>query len=561
MESKPASPGLGESVTPTEGPTAAPPVSKPTPEPPVSQPTAPTPPPPPVTPKVPAGAPPVPKPIIPPPVVGPPAPPTEAASSLPPPPTPPTPPIPPAPPSSGFAGGNKLENIKGLIRPLFIIGVIVLLGFLVVSFLSLDLSGIPLIGSLFGEGEKDVELTYWGLWENSDVINPLIDSFIQSYEAENPRVDVTINYEKRSFGSLEQYKTALLTRLGQGTGPDIFRLHNSWVESLSSEMAALPSTVLSEENYALRFYPVALSEAKVGAEIFAIPLEYDGLVVLYNKELFEGVNVSEKLKTWENFRQEAVRLTEWEDNDAQKGKILQSGAALGTASNVSHSADLLSLFLAQSGIEPLTELETQAAADALTFYTNFSVKDRVWDDTLPFSINAFANGQVAMIIVPSWRALDVASLSPQLEFAAVPLPQLPSPPEGGIHWATFWVEGVSKDSENTDVAWKFLEFLTREEQQRAFFSKVAESRSFGEPYALRSLAEGVADHDILGPLLSGAVTGVSNKTVDFSGNTSYADALKQAIDDVIAGKKVLEALKTAQATIDQLEGRASETEE
>lgn len=560
MEDKPASPGLGESVTPTEGPTAAPPVPKPAPEPPASQPTVPPPPPPPVPPKAPPPPPPppVPKPTIPPPVVEPPAPPTETAPPLPPPPTPPTP---PASPPSSFAEGNRLENIKRLIRPLFIVGIVILLGFLAVSFLSLDLSGIPLIGSLFGGGEKDVVLTYWGLWEDPDVINPLIDSFIQSYEAENPRVNVTINYEKRSFGSLTQYRTTLSTRLSQGTGPDIFRLHNSWVENLSSEMAILPSTVLSEEDYALRFYPAALSEAKVGAEIFAIPLEYDGLVVLYNKELFEGVNVLEKLKTWENFRQEAVRLTEWEDNDAQDGKILQSGAALGTASNVSHSADLLSLFLAQSGVEPLTELETQAAADALTFYTNFSVKDRVWDDTLPFSINAFANGQVAMIIVPSWRALDIGNLSPQLEFAAVPLPQLPSAPEGGIHWATFWMEGVSKDSENTDVAWKFLEFLTQEEQQRTFFSKAAGSRSFGEPYALRSLAAGVADHDILGPLLSSAVSGVSNKTIDSSGNTSYADALKQAIDDVIAGKKVLEALKTAQTTIDQLEGRTSETEE
>ncbi|MDP1710317.1 MAG: extracellular solute-binding protein [candidate division WWE3 bacterium] len=439
-------------------------------------------------------------------------------------------------------------------------GILLLLGVAVFSFAGLDLSRLPLIGGLFGQG-GDVTLTYWGLWENPDVINPLIASFVEEYERENPRINLTINYEKRSFGTLEQYKETLLTRLRQGTGPDIFRLHNSWVGDFSAELAALPPEILSEQDYALRFYPVALSSSKVGTDIFAIPLEYDGLVLFYNKSLLAGVDVPEKIKTWEDFRREAVRLTSWQDNDREDGKILRSGAAFGAANNISHSADILSLLFAQSGVDSLTELKTQAAADALTFYTNFALVDRVWDETLPFSINAFANGQVAMIFGPSWRALDIAALKPELEFAAAPAPQLPAAPEGGTHWGTFWMESVSKDTLRAEIAWKFLEFLTREEQQRTFYAAAAKTRPFGEPYALRSLAKSLAEHEILNALLSTAPTAVSSKTVDRSGNGSYADALKKALGDVLGGKRPVDALETAQAILDQLEGKAPPPEE
>ena len=231
-------------------------------------------------------------------------------------------------------------------------------------------------------------------------------------------------------------------------------------------------------------------------------------------------------------------------------------AAFGAASNISHSADLFSLLLSQSGVNLLTGLKTQAAADALTFYTNFVKVDHIWDETLPFSVNAFANGQVAMVFGPSWRALNIRDLNPQLEFAAVPVPQLPTSPEGGIHWASFWMEAVNKDSENAEIAWQLLKFLSEENQQREFFSAASRVRYFGEPYSRPSLAENLKTHEILGPLLTSASTAVSGKMTDLSGNKAYVDAFKQAIADVLAGKAADKTLETAQATIDQLEGAA-----
>lgn len=457
------------------------------------------------------------------------------------------PPLPPTPAGFGEPGG--LDRARAILRPLAILGFVAFLIIAGVYFFG------PNLSNLLAPQTRAVTLSYWGLWEDPAVVTPLLADFIKDYEAQNPRIDLTINYEKKTFGTLDQYKETLLTRLRQGTGPDVFRLHASWVSSLKDELAALPSKVLSETDYQLRFYPAALTSAKIRTDLFALPLEYDGLVLFYNQKLFEGVNVAEELKTWEGFRRQAVRLTQWEGNDRAK-KITRAGVAFGAANNISHSADLLSLLLSQSAVDPLTGLSSPAAADALTFYTNFSKVDRVWDETLPFSINAFANEQAAMVFGPSWRALDIKNLNPQLDFAAVLVPQLPAAPQGGVHWATFWMEGVSKDSRETEIAWRLLEFLSKEEQQRNFYSNAAKGRSFGEPYALRSLAKVLAEDKLLGPLLSSASNAKTGKTVDFSGNAPYVNAFKQAIGDVLGGKSATEALKTAQATIDQLEGKA-----
>ncbi len=409
---------------------------------------------------------------------------------------------------------------------------------------------------MFFPPRQEITLDYWGLWEDPDIINPLLNDFIAAYTEGHPDVSLTINYEKRAIGTLEQYKDTLLTRLQRETAPDIFRIHNSWVKDFANELAPLPAGVMSEEEYSSAFYPVAAVSAKVGEALYALPLEYDGLVLFYNKTLLKNVDVESELSTWYGFRQQARRLTQWEGNDP-KGKITQAGAAIGAANNISHSADILSLLLKQSGVDPLTDLKTQAAAVALTYYTSFVEEDHVWDETLPFSMNAFANGQVAMIFGPSWRALDIHRLNPQLEFAAVSVPQLPEEEEE-VHWATFWMEAVDGDSENAEIAWELLKFLSEQEQQQKFFSNASETRLFGEPYSHTALAQSLATHEILGPLFSGAQKAVSSKTVDFSGNENYVNAFKQAISDILAGEKASKALLTTQATINDLEGVASE---
>lgn len=73
----------------------------------------------------------------------------------------------------------------------------------------------------FTKGKQEAaDLEYWGLWEDEQVMKPLIDA----YTKKNPHV--TIRYTKQDPKS---YREKLLARSKEGRGPDIFRFHNTWL--------------------------------------------------------------------------------------------------------------------------------------------------------------------------------------------------------------------------------------------------------------------------------------------------------------------------------------------
>ena len=70
-------------------------------------------------------------------------------------------------------------------------------------------------------GPKDAtsgDLTWWGLWEEASVIQPLITDF----EGTHPNIKIT--YIKQSP---QDYRERLTSSLAKGGGPDIFTFHNT----------------------------------------------------------------------------------------------------------------------------------------------------------------------------------------------------------------------------------------------------------------------------------------------------------------------------------------------
>lgn len=391
---------------------------------------------------------------------------------------------------------------------------------------------------------KQIELTYWGLFEPEEVMQPLIEE----YQELHP--NVTVDYQPRSYSSLSEHKEILLTRLREGTAPDIARVHATWIPQFASELSPLPSSILSKEDFASTFYPVAVAALTYRDEIYGLPLMYDGLMLFYNTEHFKEAKIERPPADWDEFTTVAEKLTKKDE----KGNITRAGAAMGTSNNVAHFADVLGLMWAQSGVEIPAGLNSGQAQDALIFYTGFVGKNKVWDGTLPFSISAFAAGKVSMLFAPSWRVFDIQNLNPGLKFAVAAVPQVPSLPrqeQRTVNWATFWVEVVNADSENADVAWDFLKFLSDAENMQRLYSEQAKTREFGEPYSRVDLGQSLLTSDYLAPLIDGAKSAVTAGTTTASGNDIYVDAVADAVDAVIQGKDIEAALETLKNTLER----------
>ena len=339
-------------------------------------------------------------------------------------------------------------------------------------------------------------ITWWGLWEDPAIVQPLIDE----YESQHSGVKIT--YVKQSP---QDYRERLTNALAQGTGPDIFAFHNSWVPMFRTNLDALPASVMNPADYAKTFYPIASSDLTSGSNIVGIPLEYDALVLYINQDIFDKAGKTPPT-TWDDFRNTARSLTV---KDSQ-GVITQAGAAMGRTENVDHWPEILALLMMQNGVD-LNKPVGKTAEDALTFFTIFSTNDGVWDASQPSSTQAFAAGKLAMYIGPSWRSFDIMQQNPNLKFRTYPIPQLPkdNPNQPDITYATYWAHGVSSTSSSKAAAWDFLKFLSSQDSLTKFYQNASKTRNFGEPYPRVDMASLLTDHPLVGAVVAQAPGAVS----------------------------------------------------
>lgn len=394
-----------------------------------------------------------------------------------------------------------------------------------------------LVASRFLAGKKsvkNVEITWWGLWEDVSVYSEVI----AEYQSLNPKV--TINYIKQSP---QDYRERLTNALAKGSGPDIFTFHNSWVPMFSKDLDNLPSSFMSAADMAQNYYPVMSADLASGVGIVGVPLGFDALTLFINEDIFKNEGIDPPT-TWDDLREKAKLLTKTEN-----GVIQQAGIALGRTENIDHWPEILALMMLQNGAD-LSNPEGILVEDAILFFTIFSRVDGVWDATLPPSTTAFASGKLAMYFGPSWRAFNIKEQNPDINFRTIPLPQLAKedPSEPNVSYASYWANGVWTRSEKKTQSWDFLKFLSTRESLEKVYKQAATGRGFGQIYPRTDMANFLIEHPVLGSIVKLAPEAQSWYLADrtFDGATGINSQLKQyfgdAINAVNQGDSIAEAM-------------------
>jgi multiple sugar transport system substrate-binding protein len=233
---------------------------------------------------------------------------------------------------------------------------------------------------------KKGEIVWQGYGLKKEVIQPLIDEYL----LKNPEAKI-----KYIEDSPIDYRERLTNSLLQGKGPDIFTYHNTWVPMFKDSLDIMSKEVMTYDDFAKLYYPVIVANLTTGAGVVGLPLEYDGITLFINEDIFSTAGKIPP-RTWDQFRQTASDLTTRND----KNLIIQSGTALGITSNIDYWPEVIALLLYQDKVN-LYKMEGSEAEDALSFYADFYAFDKVWDTTLPSSTEAFANGKLAMFFAPA----------------------------------------------------------------------------------------------------------------------------------------------------------------
>lgn len=404
-------------------------------------------------------------------------------------------------------------------------------------------SGVSLMG--FGcrapqpvKTTTTTSLVVWGLWQDSDIMGPIVRAFKES---------TGVNVEYKKIASVATYESELLNALAEGRGPDIFVINNTWVESKRRQLIPAPVEIINERQLQDEFVDVVANDLVRDQLVYALPTSVDTMALYYNTNLFNSAAIAAPPKTWGEFQQDVIKLTQV----SRLGVIGQSGAAMGTASNINRASDILQMLMMQSGLKILDTSRGERRIDiandigqrALSFYTDFSNKskqDYAWDVSQDYSIDAFAEGKTAMMLNYSYQIPTIKAKNPRLQFSVAPVPQI-SGNTTQVTFASYWPFAVSASSRSPQAAWQFVRFLASK--------PVAETinHAQGVPPARRDAVPDYQADPIMGVFAEQSLKAQSWPRVDIvatddifikmidsvaTGGTAISDALKQAQDQL-----------------------------
>ena len=367
---------------------------------------------------------------------------------------------------------------------------------------------------------RPVTLEYWRVFDGADAF----DEIIAGYKALHPFVN--INYRKLRYS---EYEDELIDALAEDRGPDMFSIHSTWTHKYKNKIEPMPATItmaypvvkgtvkkeiipelrttrsITLTNLKNAFIDTVFDDVvmpirnertgEYNNRVIGLPLSVDTMALFYNRDLFNNSGIADPPKYWnKEFQQNVKRLTKLD----VRGKIIQSGVALGGAENIERSADVIALLMMQNGAVmsdggsilfnrvPLVykNQDYNPGLEALRFYSDFANSAKevyAWNSELEDSVELFVAGNLAMMMGYSYHVPVIDARAPKLNYGIAPIPQI----EGsgvGMNYANYWVETVSKKSEYTDEAWDFIQFAARAENVGSYLSKTK------KPAALRVVA-------------------------------------------------------------------------
>ncbi len=297
-------------------------------------------------------------------------------------------------------------------------------------------------------GKKEVKLT---MWVNEDWLG-CYEFLLHEYKKYRPNVTI----ELKAF-PWKTYWAKMRIAMQNGTGPDIFHMHNAFLADFSPYLKPLPSELFGKDILSSSFGDASVA-AKDGQQ-YCVNLGRSTGGIFYNKKMWRaaGLTESDIPQTWDELRDVALKLTQY--NAA--GKIVVDGFSF---NNEVHS--LLMAMQAQKGISTFKEDGTSRLGASENIENLYYLRRLCWEDKVCRTIEApayelFESERAAMIYGWSWVANDLLRNCPTLDygFFRIPVWDTKTPPAYEYHnFETSFAINAQLDEEKSNIAQDLLLF-------------------------------------------------------------------------------------------------------
>ena len=375
---------------------------------------------------------------------------------------------------------------------------------------------------------KNVTLTMWGIRQKASVYEPII----KEYEKLHPGVKIQYTLVPSTY-----YESSLFNKLSSGINePDIIPLGNTYLPIYKNFLSPAPPSVINMSQFQNLFYTTATNDLTSGGKIYALPENYDGLALLYNKAEFAKAGLSAPSGNINTFVSQIPKLVVKNSN----GVITQAAVDIGTnTSNINNAYNILTYLMFINNTSMLSSTTVtfangQSGQEALNVYNSIASEDG-WSATFPNSVSAFAGGSVAMIFEPSWEIQNIFKLNPNIDLGVTIPPQLPGKT---VNLSLYFAKAVTKYSQNPTAAWQFIRYLdSRSVLQQLYNSELQNNEVVGEIFPRVDMANLAGQYKYMTPYIEMAPYSKSWKMGDYK-------AVSNIFDNVISGQITLSQAQT-----------------
>jgi multiple sugar transport system substrate-binding protein len=323
------------------------------------------------------------------------------------------------------------------------------------------------------------ELVLMG-WSSSPAENERLQQMVDTYNAANPGVNVTLS-------QVPDYDTKLQVSLAGGSPPDVFYVDSFKFFDLQNAGALANGNdqIVDQSD----FVPSLKSAFTKDGQFYCPPKDFSTLALEYNTDLFDAAGVEYPTADWT-----------WQDLEDAAAALTNKDAGVYGMSITPDMARWLA-FLYQAGGSVYNADATQMtinspeALEAMTFYAGLVEKGyavQPSDVSTGWPGEAFGQGKAAMVIEGNWIMSYLKDQFPDLNFGVSELPMGPAQratmaftvcyaaPANGKHPAESWdlinyLTGTDGMKAWTDLG---LAMPTRQSLSAGWAEQYPDSQSF-----------------------------------------------------------------------------------
>jgi raffinose/stachyose/melibiose transport system substrate-binding protein len=291
------------------------------------------------------------------------------------------------------------------------------------------------------------------------------ETYIDQFEKkmlDEENLKVKVNLE---MPSSDQYESVLQARLSGNDAPDLFTLHSN---NISTYNKAGHLTDLTNEPFTEKLFENVKKTITNDGKIFVVPIESQAWGVLYNKKIFNELNL-----TAPETLNELEKITETLKQNGytpfllayQEQWVPQLMTALTLGGKVSGEVPdwVERMYAGEGSYEEMRDIF--GPIDLIMK----NGTDRAMELGSELGAADFANGKAAMFVQGTWASGTIMQTNPDMELGVFPLPINNNKANTLVNLSTSTTLAVHPDSKVKEVALKFANYVLDDNDSPTLF--------------------------------------------------------------------------------------------